>query len=101
MRCRVTTRREDVFLATDMRKDDGSQQRRQVNGQYGVKVDRLVGDVLDMIDAGERGIVFSQWEDMLDVVATAFFKLARTKMSGNDGDSSFNSCSNCFNSCIL
>ena len=74
MRCRVTTRREDVFLATDMRKDDGSQQRRQVNGQYGVKVDRLVGDVLDMIDAGERGIVFSQWEDMLDVVATALSK---------------------------
>ena len=74
MRCRVTTRREDVFLATDMRKDDGSKQRRRVNGQYGVKVDRLVGDVLDMIDAGERGIVFSQWEDMLDVVATALSK---------------------------
>ena len=74
MRCRVTTRTEDVFLATDMRKDDGSQQRRQVKGQYGVKVDRLVGDVLDMIDAGERGIVFSQWEDMLDVVATALSK---------------------------
>ena len=74
MRCRVTTRTEDVFLATDMRKDDGSRQVRQVNGQYGVKVDRLVGDVLDMIDSGERGIVFSQWEDMLDIIATAMSK---------------------------
>jgi len=74
MRCRVTTRTEEVYIATDMRKDDGSQQRRQVKGQYGVKVDRLVGDVLDMIDAGERGIVFSQWEDMLDVIAAALAK---------------------------
>ena len=85
MRCRVTTRREDVFLATDMRKDDGSQQRRQVKGQYGVKVDRLVGDVLDMIDAGEKGIVFSQWEDMLDVVATALSKNEVTHIRPRSG----------------
>jgi len=34
-------------------------------------VERLVGDLLDVIDIGDKSIVFSQWEDLLTIVEQA------------------------------
>jgi len=70
-RCKIRTNADDVMIASSRRKDDGSRALRPVKGSFGTKVTRLVSDVLDVKDLGEKGIVFSQWEDMLDIVQCA------------------------------
>jgi len=86
MRCAVTTDPKDVMIASSKRHDDGSRIKREVKGSWGTKVTRIVSDVLDIRDLGEKGIVFSQWEDMLDIVQQALtangVKLVR-KMTTN------------------
>ena len=59
------------MIASNARRDDGSRSKRDVNGSWGTKVTRLVADLMDVRDTGEKGIVFSQWEDMLDIVEEA------------------------------
>ena len=59
------------MIASNKRKDDGSKSNRDVKGSWGTKVTRLVADVLDVADLGEKSIVFSQWEEMLHVVEHA------------------------------
>ena len=71
LRCTKKTRRDEVLIATDKRKDDGSKSTRSVEGSWGTKVTRLLGDLMDVADLGEKSLVFSQWEDMLDVVEHA------------------------------
>ena len=71
MRCRVRTMVTEVMTASNKRKDDGSRCTRQIKGSWGTKVTRLVSDVLDVRDKAEKGIIFSQWEDMLDIVQEA------------------------------
>jgi len=56
------------MIASDKNKKDGSRSRRTVKGSWGTKVERLVGDLLDVIDIGEKSIVFSQWEGECFVV---------------------------------
>lgn len=53
------------MIASSKNKKDGSSSKRKVNGSWGTKVERLVGDLLDVIDMGEKCIVFSQWEGKL------------------------------------
>lgn len=53
------------MIASSKNKNDGSSSKRNVNGSWGTKVERLVGDLLDVIDIGEKCIVFSQWEGKL------------------------------------
>ena len=69
LRCTTRTMIDAVMIAAvdGKRHDDGSHSRRCIKGSYGTKVTRLVNDVLDICDLGEKGIVFSQWEDMLDI----------------------------------
>lgn len=50
------------MIASVKSKKDGSRSRRKVNGSWGTKVERLVGDLLDVTDIGDKSIVFSQWE---------------------------------------
>jgi E3 ubiquitin-protein ligase SHPRH len=71
MRCRIRTDPSEVMIATSKRTDDGSRCRRAVKGSWGTKVTQLVADVLDIRDKGEKGVIFSQWEDMLDIVQEA------------------------------
>ena len=71
LRCAQKTYRDKLMVATDKRKDDGSKSSRDVNGSFGTKVTRLVGDLMDVSDLGEKSVVFSQWEDMLEVVEHA------------------------------
>ena len=71
MRCRLRTDPKDVLIATERSRNDGSRNRRTVRGSWGTKVSRLVADVLDIRDLGDKGVVFSQWEDMLDIVQQA------------------------------
>jgi len=59
------------MIASDKRRDDGSRSNRKVVGSWGTKVTRLLSDVMDVSDRAEKSIVFSQWEDMLDVVEEA------------------------------
>jgi SNF2 family DNA or RNA helicase len=68
LRCRLQTSVDDVMIASEgKRHDDGSHNKRRIKGSYGTKVSRLVGDILDMRDLGEKGLVFSQWDAMLDI----------------------------------
>ena len=71
LRCAVRTCKEDVMIASDQRKDDGSKSKRMIKGCWGTKVDRLVGDVMDVSDLGEKSIIFSQWDDMLSIIEEA------------------------------
>jgi SNF2 family DNA or RNA helicase len=72
LRCTIQTKRDKVMVATDKRAEDSVVANRRVKGSWGTKVTRLVADVLDVSDRGEKSIVFSQWEDMMDVVESAF-----------------------------
>lgn len=71
LRCRQFTSPKDVLIASQKRRDDGSRSQRVVKGSYGTKVTRLISDVLDCSDKGEKSIVFSQWDDMLDICEEA------------------------------
>lgn len=71
LRCKLRTTAQEVMIASEKRRDDGSRMKRQVKGSWGTKVTRLVADVLDVCDLGEKSIVFSQWEDMLDIAEEA------------------------------
>jgi E3 ubiquitin-protein ligase SHPRH len=71
MRCAIRTRKQDVLIASDIRKDDGSKTQRPIKGSWGTKVDRLVSDLLGVIEMGEKSIVFSQWDDMLHIMEIA------------------------------
>ena len=73
MRCPTQIRREDIFLANDEKKQEAAPKKisRDIKGDFGSKVNRLVADVMDSIQLGDKGIVFSQWEEMLDVVTEA------------------------------
>jgi SNF2 family DNA or RNA helicase len=91
MRCLITTKREDVFLATNKSKKDGSKSAHVINGDWGTKVNRLIGDVLDAIQIGDKGIILSQWDDMLSIVGEAlaannihFIRPHGGKMFGED-----------------
>lgn len=71
MRCRARTSPDDVMIASKKRHDDGSHHKRRIKGSYGTKVTRLVGDVMDVCEAGDKSLVFSQWDDMLDICEQA------------------------------
>jgi E3 ubiquitin-protein ligase SHPRH len=70
-KCTLKTNPSDILLASNESKIDGSLSARKVNGSYGTKVTSLLSDILDIRDQGDKGIVFSQWEDMLDIVQSA------------------------------
>jgi SNF2 family DNA or RNA helicase len=71
MRCAIRTKREDILIASDIRKDDGSKAKRKIEGSWGTKVDRLISDLLGVVEIGEKSIVFSQWDDMLSIMEHA------------------------------
>jgi len=71
MRCRLRTTTDDVLIASEKPRDDGSSMKRNVKGSWGTKVTKVVSDLLDIKDLGEKAILFSQWEDMLDIVEEA------------------------------
>ena len=91
MRCRVQTAAEDVLIASNKRRDDGTTINRQIRGSWGTKVTKVVSDLMDIKDLGEKAILFSQWEDMLDIVAEALssndVQFARTTSLAKIGDS--------------
>jgi len=74
MRCTVRTNPNDVFIATTIAtKSYGNNiNRRKIEGSWGTKVDRLLMDVMDVIELGEKCIIFSQWDDLLTIVESAF-----------------------------
>ena len=59
------------MIASDKSTRDGSHSKRVVEGSWGTKVESLVSDLLDVVDMGEKSIVFSQWDDMLTIVEQA------------------------------
>lgn len=77
MRCRQPTPADGVLLAfasapgPASTAGGGPSPARPVKGSWGTKVSRLVGDILSIRDASEKGVVFSQWEDMLNIVQQA------------------------------
>ena len=71
MKCRVHTTRNEVMISTKKSSNDGSNAKRAVKGSYGTKITRIVSDILGIKDKGEKGIIFSQWHDMLDILESA------------------------------
>jgi E3 ubiquitin-protein ligase SHPRH len=75
MRCPQSTPANNVMIAcSNVSKSTegvGNGARRPVKGSWGTKVTRLVADVIEMRDGGEKGVIFSQWEDMLNIVQQA------------------------------
>ncbi|KAL7531502.1 hypothetical protein ACHAXR_007093 [Thalassiosira sp. AJA248-18] len=69
LECQMVVRREDTLLASNMSKEDGSRTSGEIKGDWGTKVNHLIGDVLDMGDT--KGVIFSLWDEVLDIVATA------------------------------
>jgi len=72
MRCAIRTKQEDILVASEASKDDGSKIERSIEGSWGTKVDRLISDLLGVVEVGEKSIVFSQWDDMLAIMEAAF-----------------------------
>jgi E3 ubiquitin-protein ligase SHPRH len=94
MRCPQTTPLNGVLIAcSDAAKAaDGVavNKGRRVKGSWGTKVTRLVADVLDIRAGGEKGVIFSQWEDMLNIVEQALaengIELVRSSSAKRIGD---------------
>ncbi len=74
MKCRVHTARNEVMISTKKASNDGSNAKRAVKGSYGTKITRIVSDILGIKDEGEKGIIFSQWHDMLDILESALLE---------------------------
>ena len=69
LRCVQKTKREDIMIC---KADDGSELTdRSVKGSWGTKVTRLISDVKGVSSLGQKSVVFSMWEDMLDIVEEA------------------------------
>ena len=91
LRCNQRTKKDDVMMATDKRRDDGTRGPRDVKGSFGTKVTKLVGDLMDVRDKDEKAVVFSQWEGMLEVVEQALImnkiEYVRVKSMSKIGES--------------
>jgi SNF2 family DNA or RNA helicase len=71
LRCTVRTKREEVMVAAERREEENQRADTKVQGSWGTKVTRLVADAMEVSSRGEKSIIFSMWEDMLDVVEEA------------------------------
>jgi len=72
LRCKTSrTKYDDILIASSKRRDDGSQSLRKVKGSWGTKVTAICSDLLAVSDLGEKSVVFSMWEDMLDIMEEA------------------------------
>ncbi len=71
MRCDIKTKKEDILIASEKRSDDGSRAKRKIEGCWGTKVDRLISDVLEVVEKGEKAIIFSGWDDLLSIIEQA------------------------------
>jgi E3 ubiquitin-protein ligase SHPRH len=73
MKCLNTTSKNEVLIAAaeSLSKDDGSKISKKIEGSWGTKVDRLIADLIEVIDKGERCLVFSQWDDLLSIIESA------------------------------
>lgn len=90
LRCLLRTDPTDVLIASEKCRDDGSHSKRRIKGSYGTKVTRLVSDILEVCDLGEKSLVFSQWDDMLSICEQAlaengvqFVRVASLKQIGD------------------
>jgi E3 ubiquitin-protein ligase SHPRH len=73
-RCRIQTEPSDIMIASNQSHDDGTQRDKKVEGSFGTKVTRLVSDIFEIRQKGEKGVVFSQWEEMMDIIEIALTK---------------------------
>ncbi len=71
MRCEVMVSRADVLHASNKNTEDRSKMSREIKGDWGTKVNRLMKDVIDAVRDGDKSVIFSQWDEMLNVVAEA------------------------------
>jgi E3 ubiquitin-protein ligase SHPRH len=74
MKCREKTAKNEVMIATNKASDDGSNVARKIKGSYGTKISRIISDILTIRDKGEKGVIFSQWNDMLDILESALIE---------------------------
>lgn len=68
--CSICRSRGSLAMATDMQADDGSAAGTRVLGSWGTKVTAITEQVMALPE-GDKCLVFSQWDEMLDIVAAA------------------------------
>ena len=71
MRCEMMVSRADVLHASDKNIEDRSKMSREIKGDWGTKVNRLIKDVIDAVKVGDKSVIFSQWDEMMSIVAEA------------------------------
>jgi len=62
------------MIASNQSHSDGSHTKRQIRGSFGTKVTTLVSDIIEVSEKGDKCLVFSQWEDMLDICGQALLE---------------------------
>jgi SNF2 family DNA or RNA helicase len=71
MRCEMMVSRADVLHASNKKIEDRSKKSREIKGDWGTKVNRLIKDVIDAVRVGDKSVIFSQWDEMMNIVAEA------------------------------
>ncbi len=90
MRCETMVHRADVLHASSKIIKDRRKVSQKVKGDWGTKVNRLIKDVIDAVQVGDKGVIFSQWDEMMSIVAEALeandilFVRPRGKQFGED-----------------
>ncbi|KAL3777621.1 hypothetical protein ACHAW5_006772 [Stephanodiscus triporus] len=79
MRCEMMVSQADVFHASNKNIENRSKMSQEIKGDWGTKVNRLIKDVMDAVRVGDRGVIFSQWDDMMNIVVEA---LGANQISG-------------------
>ena len=90
MKCRILTAKNEVLISTNKCVNDGSRVIRKIKGSYGTKISRIISDILFIRDKGEKGVVFSQWNDMLDIIESALIE-NNVELARPEGCKSFSS----------
>ena len=71
MRCEMMVSRAEVLQASNKNSKVRSNISREIKGDWGTKVNRLMKDVVDAVRAGDKSVIFSQWDEMMNIVAEA------------------------------
>ncbi|KAL3808193.1 hypothetical protein ACHAXA_009548 [Cyclostephanos tholiformis] len=71
MRCETIVHRAEVYHASNKHSEDQSKMSREIKGDWGTKVNRLIKDVIDAVQVGDKGVIFSRWDEMMNIVAEA------------------------------
>ena len=78
--CPICREESTPSMASELRWEDGSSAGSEVKGSWGTKVTSIVEEV-QRLPAGEKCLIFSQWDDMLSLIGRALRARKRRRVS--------------------